>query len=522
MTSRAPAPTEFRIGLQAARALTDPDAKLEKLVDLAQRRLDFLETIQFDNALTKAAATSVSGFARIRLALLASSTIDHLLPAIRVAGLRRRLLIEIYHGPYAQYRQQLFDPSSELHRFAPDVVVFSMISKAIVAKVHLGASAAVAEQVLSGAIAELRELWRKARGKCNAVVIQQSFLDVSDPVFGSHERLVPGAPARLVARLNDFLADAVAQEGVLLLDIARAAARDGIDAWFDVARWFQAKIEIAPSVSAELWRDVDPVDRSAKGTSKKCLVLDLDGTLWGGVIGDDGLDGIVLGQGSAVGEAHLQLQRYAKRLNERGIILAVCSKNEPDIAEAAFQEHPEMILRRSDIAAFVVNWKDKTDNLIEISKQLNIGLDSLVFVDNNPVERARIRQSLPMIAVPELPPDVACYVRCIADEGYFEAVDFTTEDQHRARHYAENAERHLLRGAAQGINDFLRQLQMSVVFGPVLPVDLARVTQLISKPISSTQRLAVTRQKSFPESFRHAKTSHSNFAFWIDSATTAW
>src|SRR5262249_18300134 len=149
---------------------------------------------------------------------------------------------------------------------------------------------------------------------------------------------------------------------------------------------------------------------------------------------------IVLGEGSAVGEAHLALQRYAKQLLERGIILAVCSKNDPAIAEAAFQ-HPEMVLKRSDIAAFVANWADKAENLKIIATKLNIGIDSLVFVDDNPVERARIRESLPMVSVPELPDDVANYVGCLAAAGYFEAVAFTAEDRKRAGLYAADAER---------------------------------------------------------------------------------
>lgn len=493
--------TEFGQGLQAALVFADPDQRLERLAELAQHRLNFLATIQLDNALRTTAATSAAGFPRVRLALLASSTIDHLLPAIRVAGLRRRLLIEIYQAPYAQYRQQLFDPSSPLHRFDPDVVLFSLTSSATVPNLPLGASAAEAEEAISAAIAELRELWRKARDSFSASIVQQSFLDVSEPLFGSHERLVPAAPARLVARLNDLLADAVTQDGVLLLDVARAASRDGIDAWFDVARWLQAKIEIAPASASSYGDLLARLIAAQRGLSKKCLVLDLDDTLWSGVIGDDGPDGIVLGEGSAVGEAHCRLQRYAKQLNERGIILAVCSKNDPKIAEAVFREHPEMILRRSDIAAFVVNWEDKADNLVAIAEQLHIGLDSLVFVDDNPAERARVRQSLPMVAVPELPVDIASWVRCIADEGYFEAVGFTDEDRHRAHQYAENAERRASRGASQSIDEFLRSLQMSVVFGPVLPVDLARATQLINK---TNQFNTTTRRYSTEELSRIA------------------
>src|SRR5262249_1802415 len=153
---------------------------------------------------------------------------------------------------------------------------------------------------------------------------------------------------------------------------------------FDQVRWLQAKMEIGPQ-AAPLYGDlVARLIAAARGKSKKCLVLDLDNTLWGGVIGDDGVEGIVLGQGSGAGEAHLALQRYAKMLRDRGVILAVCSKNDPAIAEAAFRDHPEMLLKYTDFAAFVANWDDKASNLKTIASELNIGLDSLVFVDDSP------------------------------------------------------------------------------------------------------------------------------------------
>ena len=241
-----------------------------------------------------------------------------------------------------------------------------------------------------------------------------------------------------------------------------------------------------------------------RGLSKKCLVLDLDNTVWGGVIGDDGLEGIVLGEGSAAGEAHLALQRYAKQINERGIILAVCSKNDPAIADAAFRDHPEMVLERSDIAAFVANWDDKARNLQVIAEKLNIGIDSLVFVDDNPVERARIRESLPMVAVPELPDDIAFYVPRLAEAGYFEAVAFTTDDRIRAEQYAANAEREALLGSSQSMEEFLRGLNMEVAYGPFAPVNLARVTQLINK----TNQFNTTTRRYLAEEVTRLAAAH--------------
>lgn len=476
-----PMPHDFKQSLQLARAATDPLERLEKLADLAQHRLGFLDTIQLDNALSKTPATAAASFAEIRLALLSSCTVDHLLPAIRVAGLRHRLRIEIYIGSFGQYRQEVLDPASALREFRPDVVLFSLTAREAIAGVPLGATTDEAEQVLARAGDEIQQLWRTVRETCPATIIQQSFLDVSEPLFGSYDRLVPGAPSRLVARMNDRLADAAEQERVLWLDIARASARDGRDAWFDHARWLQGKIEIAPQAAACYGDLVARLIAAHRGQSKKCLVLDLDNTVWSGVIGDDGIEGIRLGEGSAVGEAHAGLQRYAKQLKERGVILAVCSKNDAATAEAAFRGHPEMILRRSDIAAFVANWNDKAENIRAIAGQLNIGLDSMVFVDDNPAERARVRESLPMVAVPELPADAAQYVRCLADAGYFEAVSFTEEDRSRAGQYMANAEREALREGAPSMEAFLRGLEMSVISGPVVAVDVARAAQLINK-----------------------------------------
>ena len=372
-------------------------------------------------------------------------------------------------------------PSSALHRFAPQAVLFSLSAREAIAGVALSASAAEVDGAIGRFVSELRSLWRKAREIGGAAVIQQTFIDVSEPVFGGYDRMVPGAPATVIARLNDEMCEAAARDGVLVLDVARASQRDGIDAWFDIGRWLQGKLEIAPQ-AAPLYGDLAArILAALRGLSKKCLVLDLDNTLWGGVIGDDGVDGIVLGEGSAAGEAHLALQHYAKQLKERGIILAVCSKNDAKIAEAAFRDHPEMVLRRSDFAAFEANWDDKAQNLKAIATRLNIGLDALVFVDDNPIERARIRQSLAVVAVPELPDDAAHYVRCLADAGYFEAIAFTADDRNRAEQYAANAEREALLGSAESMDDFLRGLNMSAVYGPFTAVDHARVVQLINK-----------------------------------------
>lgn len=491
----------FRETLRAAVGMNSPTERLNTLARLSQPQLGFLESIQVDNALRQTANEDVPGFARVRLAVLSSCTIDHLLPAIRVAGLRRGMRFEVYKSGFGQYRQDILAPDTPLKAFAPEIILLSLTAREVLAQVPPSASAEEAERVLMQALEELRSLWRTARNSLNALVVQQTFLDVYEPLFGSYDRLAPTAPTRLVARLNERLAEFAAQDRVLLLDVSRASARDGIAVWFDIARWLQGKIEIAPRAAPIYGELLSRVISAQRGQSKKCLVLDLDNTLWGGVIGDDGLEGIVIGEGSALGEAHLALQRYAKALKERGIILAVCSKNEAAVAESAFRDHPDMVLRRSDIAAFVANWEDKAQNLKVIAQQLNIGLDSLVFVDDNPVERARVRESLPMVAVPELASDPALYVNCIAESGYFEAVSFTSEDRDRADQYAANVQRDVLRGSSDGVQTFLSDLDMQLEFGKVTPVDLARASQLVNK---TNQFNMTTRRYSTEEVARFA------------------
>jgi FkbH-like protein len=479
-----PVARDFRDRLQRAGALHDAGERMRALLALAQCRLSVVEELQLDRAVSKAIAgvdpLSVD-LTPVRIALLSSATVDHLLPAVRLAALRRGVLAEVRAGGFGQYRHELTEPSAELQEFRPEFVVLSLAARDVLPPLPIGTAQGDADRAVAAAVDALRPLWRAARERFEATVIQQSFLDTALPVFGQFDRQVPAAPHRLAGRLNDALAQCAASDGVLWLDAARAAARDGLDAWFDVRHWLQARMEIAPAAAPRFGELLARVVAAQRGRSRKCLVLDLDNTLWGGVVGDDGIDGIVLGEGSARGEAHLALQRYARALKERGVILAVCSKNDIEVARAAFRDHPEMALGEDDFAAFVVDWNDKARNLVRIAERLNLGLDSLVFVDDNPAERERIRGALPAVAVPELPDDPAGYAGCLAEAGYFEAVAFSDDDRRRADQYAANARRESLREIATGMDDYLQGLEMQLAAGPVRPVDSARAVQLINK-----------------------------------------
>ncbi len=422
------------------------------------------------------------GLVPLRLAILASHTVDHLVPGIRVAGLHRGLAISVHVAPYGNYRQALLGEDPALAEFAPQLVLLALDAQDSPIALPLGASEADVEQAVAARVAELRHLWRRARERFNAQVVQQLLVATTPPLFGSYEAMVPAAPRTVLERLNAALRLAAREDGVLLLDLAAQMAGQGpADGLADPVRWHQAKQLVSP-VMAPLHGDlVARIAGAVLGRARKCLVLDLDNTLWGGVIGDDGIEGIKLGQGNPTGEAFLAMQRYAAQLGQRGIILAVCSKNDMAVAEAVFENHPEMALRRGDIAAFVANWSDKAGNLRQIAKQLNIGLDALVFLDDNPAERDIVRRELPGVAVPELPEDVALYPAWLGAAGYFETVGFTADDAARGRSYALNAARQAALEQTTDLEGYLRSLEMVLTARRIGPAELPRATQLINK-----------------------------------------
>ena len=462
-------------------ALVPGDGAWPALCALANTRISALQTARLDRARAKLLPQPPADLPTkpVRLALLASATTDHLLPAIRVAGLRRGIWVDVYTPDYGQYAQELMDPSSGLHRFAPDTVLFQLDAHHLMQGIEAGASDSA--QRIEHVLGTLAAQWDTARRHFRCQVIQTIPLPLFAPLLGSNEHRLPWSRAAALRRFSALLRDRADAAGVDLLALDDRAAADGLSAWHDPALWHRAKHEIHPSAAALYGDLVGRLLAAAQGRSSKCLVLDLDNTLWGGVIGDDGMAGIKLGQGSALGEAFVGFQHYARGLSRRGVILAVCSKNDEVNALEPFESHPEMVLKRTDIACFVANWTDKAANLRGIAQRLNIGLDSLVFADDNPVERAIVRRELPMVAVPELPDDPTHYAACIAEAGYFEALRITAEDASRAAQYQENLARESLLASATDLPGFLRSLEMQAVWNRFDRVGLARIVQLINK-----------------------------------------
>jgi FkbH-like protein len=464
------------------KAERDPRRRFEIIRRMSRHRLDFLETAKLDRALEQTVAQLPARAAElpaVRLAWLSSSTINHLAPATRIAGLRHGFWLESYVAPYGQYRHELIDPSSALHAFRPQVVLLDIDPFAALPSVVLTASEQEVATVLETAIAGLRELWSRAQD-LGALVVQQTIPNLAPFLFGAFEAAVPASPRQLISGLNARILSEAVRSAVPLLDLDAWSARFGQDCWFDPVRWLQARQLVSPALAPVYGDLVARILAASRGLSRKCLVLDLDNTLWGGVVGDDGVAGMVLGQGSAAGEAFAAFQGHLNQLNQRGVLLAVASKNAPEMAEAAFR-HPEMILRREQMAAFSIGWNDKASSLKQIAAALNLGLDALVFFDDNPAERELIRRELPMVAVPEAPPDPALYARCLSDGGYFETLSFTGDDRQRAQHYRDNARRESVRAESTNMDDFLVSLQMNLEVGELDAANQARIVQLINK-----------------------------------------
>jgi FkbH-like protein len=277
------------------------------------------------------------------------------------------------------------------------------------------------------------------------------------------------------------LEDLVRSSNDVLLDLSSLAATVGYANWHSPAEWNIAKTSVSQECLPLYAEHVSRLLAAQAGRSRRCLVLDLDNTMWGGVIGDDGLGGIRVGQGDVVGEAYIDFQRYVLALRERGIVLAVSSKNEDAVARLPFREHQDMLVREEHLAVFQANWKDKPTNIRAIAEQLNLGLESLVFVDDNPFERELVRQTLPQVAVPEMPEDPAYYAATLSAAGLFEAVQFTEEDRKRAGYYAGNAKRVELQSKGGDLGAYLASLEMKIVFQPFDEPGRKRIAQLINK-----------------------------------------
>jgi FkbH-like protein len=415
-----------------------------------------------------------------RLALLGDSATQFLRQAIRGYGYEEKINFDIFEADYDQFNPQLLDANSDLYHSKPeDVVLYLAAEKLWVrfAATEPRARARFADQILS----ELEAWWKAIAAHSQAKVVQLNFIEINDGVFGHFGTRVPSSFIYQIKKLNLVLMDRAREYGrVFIANVAGLASEVGYSAAHDPRFYATSKVAFALDFLPAVAKAVTDIVKAANGNIKKCLVLDLDNTVWGGVIGDDGIENLQVGE-LGMGHAFDALQRWAKQLKERGIILAVCSKNDEENARRPFREHPEMILRLDDIAVFMANWDNKVDNLKRIQATLNIGFDTIVFLDDNPFERNLIRELLPAVTVPELPEDPALFLPYLCSLNLFETASFSEEDLQRTRQYQDEQARVEAQSSFTSIDDYLCSLEMESEVKPFDEFSVPRVAQLTQR-----------------------------------------
>lgn len=453
-----------------------------ELQSLASHSLDLNQLTRLAKLIdtVRAQGKSLDPWTPFRLAVLSNSTMDLIVPALVASAARRGIALDVIQPSYDQVAQEALSPGSKINSSSPDAVLLALDYRALPLKLSLG-DAEASSAIVRGIVAYLETLRNGIKANSNAVCIFQTVAPPAETLFGNLDRALPGTLRNLINDINGSLAEMVLASGDVLLDVAGLAETVGLATWHNTQQWNMAKFSFSDELIPFYADHVARLVAAIWGKSRKVLVLDLDNTVWGGVIGDDGLEGIRVAQGDATGEAHLAVQRLALELRQRGIVLAVSSKNTDEVARAPFQQHPEMLLKLEHIAVFQANWSDKATNIQAIAEELSLGLDSIVFLDDNPVERRLVRQLLPQVAVPELPDDPAYYARTLAAGGYFEAVNLASEDLNRADFYRGNAKRASLQRQVGGVDAYLASLDMTISFRPFDAISRARIVQLINK-----------------------------------------
>jgi FkbH-like protein len=473
-------PADFRE--RCRNVVRSNDAAGNALARLAGYALDENQLRQLARAIREASAAgrTLEPLSPFKLAVVGNGTLDYLVPLLVGSAARHGIALECMAADFGQTAQEAFDPDSSINRWQPDAVLLALDYRGLPFRADPrdeGVSLRSVDAAL-GFLGSLRDGFG-AHGKALSIV--QTLPPPPETLFGGFDRCVPGTPRALVDAFNAALVQSVRGSQDVLFDVAGLAETVGLGDWHSPKQWNLGKLAFDSKYLPLYAEHCARLVGALRGKSRRCLILDLDNTVWGGIIGDDGIEGIVLGQGNATGEAYLEVQRTALALRDRGVVLAVSSKNDDATARLPFRGHTEMLLQEDHIAVFQANWDDKATNIAAIASALSLGTDAMVFLDDNPVERGLIRKSLPEVAVPELPPDPAYYARTLSAAGYFEGIAFSTEDAARGDAYQANARRVELRERVGDLEGYLASLEMQIDFRPFDAPGRARIAQLVNK-----------------------------------------
>lgn len=416
----------------------------------------------------------------VKVALLGGATTEMLEEPLKLSIEALGLGSQIHHAPYNLFAQEMLDSGSATAAFKPDVTVLVNTHSNIPSWPEAGESFEQVQAKVDEVCTHWLGLCARFHEHTPCEIILNNFHALPTRPLGNLGAKLPWDANNFIRRVNLTLGDR-APSYVHINDVEGLAAQYGIRQWFDSRYWYHAKQPVSFECLIPYVRNTARIIGALYGITAKCLVVDLDNTLWGGVVGDDGIHGIKIGQGDAVGEAYRAFQEYLLKLKQRGILLAVSSKNEEANALGPFQELADMVLKRDDFLVFKANWEPKPDNLRAIATELNIGTNSLVFIDDNPAEREIVRQWMPEVHVVDLTEDPADYPILLDDAGFFETVTLSNEDLQRVSQYQGNLQRQQMQSSVSDYESYLRSLEQKAVIRPFEEIHLDRITQLINK-----------------------------------------
>ena len=440
--------------------------------------------------------SAAEGLRPVRIAVLGGSTTQELVDLLEIFLLASGFRPAFYQSEYGRYYEDAVIDSEALVGFAPDIVYIHTSVLNLQEFPPVGATPADLAASVEAELARFRHIWSALEEKLPAQIIQNNFELPPYAALGNLDAVAAGGATRFVTELNAAFARAAdADPRLLLQDVNSISARVGLDRWFDHSRYCSYKITTTPDGSVALARSLAAILRAIYGRAFKVLVLDLDNTLWGGVIGDDGADRIQIGRETPLAEAYTAFQEYCLALQRRGVLLAVASKNNEEVAKQGF-EHPDSVLTLTDFACFKANWEPKHENIMAIARELNLGVDSFVFVDDNPAERALVAAQLPEVAVPDVGADVTEFAKAIDRGRYFEAIALSAEDLERAAQYQANATRTQAEAKFANYGEYLDSLEMVAEIDRFKPVYIERIAQLTNK---SNQFNLTTRRYTLAE-----------------------
>jgi len=403
--------------------------------------------------------TPVDGLKQIRLAVLGDSATQLIAQAIKGMGIEYSMNLILFEADFNQIDQQILDPDSELYHFHSDVVLIFESTHKILQKYNKKSPDA-RKNFAGDAVAHIRQLISTIQNKTNAKILFCNYTEEDDRVFGQYANKTEKSFSWQLRKLNFLLQELSLQlPDLYICDLSTIQNTIGRERFWSPSIYINTEMTVSIDALPYFAQSVVQIISALQGIFKKCVILDLDNTVWGGIIGDDGLENIQVGQ-LGIGKAFTEFQYWIKKLQQRGIIVAVCSKNTESIAKEPFEKHPDMVLKLEDMAVFVANWENKPDNIRKIQKILNIGFDSMIFLDDNPFERNIVRENIPGITVPELPEDPALYLDYLYNLNLFETVSYSEEDAKRTQQYQKEAERIVFQESFTNEDDFLKSLNM--------------------------------------------------------------